>query len=73
MQETPVNFAFELEKNEEDAQKRERLTKIRELLEVAAMKADEKVGGRKKTKSKKLKARKTRKSNKKSRKSYKRR
>lgn len=75
MQETPVNFAFELEKNEEDAQKRERLTKIRELLEVAAMKADEKVGGRKKTKARKSrgKLRKTRKPTKKSRKSYKRR
>jgi len=77
MQETPVNFAFELEKHEEDAQKKERLTKIRQLLEVAAMKADEKVGGRKKTKARKFKGkgklRKTRKPTKKSRKSYKRR
>ena len=77
MHETPVNFAFELEKHEEDETKRERLTKIRQLLEVAAMKADEKVGGRKKTKARKVKGkdklRKTRKSTKKSRKSYKRR
>jgi hypothetical protein len=75
MQETPVNFAFGLEKHEEDAQKKERLTEIRQLLEVAAMKADEKVGGRKKTKARKSKGklRKTRKPTKKSRKSYKRR
>lgn len=77
MQETPVNFAFGLEKHEEDAQKKERLTEIRQLLEVAAMKADEKVGGRKKTKARKIKVkgklRKTRKPTKKSRKSYKRR
>jgi ankyrin repeat protein len=87
MQEIPIDFVVELEKHEEDAQKKERLTKIIQLLEVATreaereaeMKAEDpkKGAGRKKTKARKIKVkgklRKTRKPTKKSRKSYKRR